>query len=327
MLHLIQSLPNEINQRLFSVVQKWPALSITSGVTLILGLAVLGVAAAGWPGQVTSNCYEDYLVTADCYCERLRGDKPGDVWFAQPMNTISNLWFIVSGLLIAYAADSRSFPSKQWWDERRNPITQDISYSIVYALTACLLGLGSICLHASFTTWGRQLDMCAMYFLASFSILYPFLKQNQVTKEQAFWLYVLMNAALVNWTFFVGSPDQTRKLFSTMIVSSWLMEIFAVDAYTIRQNKQARNILFFNIAMFAIATVQWKASESGGPLCEPDSLWQGHSLWHFQSAFAIAGLYSYYLMEDIRTGKVLIEETPRAEVLNDTGSDSDSVSS
>ena len=42
----------------------------------------------------------------------------------------------------------------------------------------------------------------------------------------------------------------------------------------------------------------WKASESAGPLCDPDSLWQGHSLWHLQSALVIAGQYFYYLAED-----------------------------
>lgn len=83
--------------------------------------------------------------------------------------------------------------------------------------------------------------------------------------------------------------------------------------------------------MFALAAVQWKASESGGPLCEPDSLWQGHSLWHFQSAFAIAGQYYYYLLEDIPSGKVFIENAPQADLVNDassdTSSDTESISS
>ena len=166
-----------------------------------------------------------------------------------------------------------------------------------------------------------------MYFLASFSILYPFVKHRQITEEHAAWLYVIMNVTLTYWTFSVGSPDQTRKLFTTMIVSSWLLEIFGVDEMTILRNKAARRILYFNIAMFVGAVVQWKASESGGPLCEPDSLWQGHSLWHFQSAFAIAGLYYFYLMEDIPIGKVFIENAPTVEFVSDSSSESGSMSS
>lgn len=280
------------------MLYQWPVVSICLSATAVSFFLVFLVANAGWPGPVTSNCYEDYLITADCYCERLRGDQPGDAWFAQPMNTFSNLWFVVSGLLIAYAADSRSFPSKEWWNTRSNLITQDKLYSTVYCLTACFVGVGSFCFHASFTTWGRQLDMLAMYFLASFGLVFLFLKRHQVSKEQAIWMYCVMNACLAYWTLVADSTKHTREVFTLMIISSWSLELFHIDQETAQCNKKARRILLGNICIFIFAVLVWKASESDGPWCDPESIWQGHSFWHFLTALAVAIQYFYYLAEN-----------------------------
>ncbi len=318
-------------ENLTNKVYHWPATSLCLGVTSLAFSFVILIAAAGWPGTIASNCYEDYLITADCYCERLRGEKPGDVWLAQPMNTISNLWFVVSGLVIAHASDSRSFPSRKWWEEKTNPITRDKLYSATYSLISCLLGVGSTCLHASFTAWGRQVDMIAMYLLASFSLIYPFLKNGTLNRQQAVWSYCFLSACLVYWTVAIGTPEQTRRLFTTLIVSSWAIELFTVDDDTAKHNKEARKILLSNVALFIVGVLIWKASESSGPLCYPDSLWQGHSLWHLQSAIAIAGQYFYYVAEDFPSEtklhvKFIFDNAPHAESITDSSSESGSVS-
>ena len=320
---MMASLQNKILQ--------WPALSICLGVTSVAFFIVFLIAAAGWPGPVTSNCYEDYLVTADCFCERLRGEKPGDAWFAQPMNTISNLWFVVSGLLIAYSADSRRFPSKETWETKTNPITQDKLYSTMFALASCLLGVGSTCLHASFTKWGRQVDMIAMYLIAGFSLLYPLVKNKTLTRKQFIISYCAVSAALMYWTVVIGTPEQTRRVFTALIVAAWSIEIFNVDEEYLNHNKLARKILLSTVAFFLGAVITWKTSESAGPLCFPDSLWQGHSLWHLQSAVAIAGQYFYYVAEDLpvvehKNVKFVFESTPHAESIADSSSESGSVS-
>lgn len=277
--------------------RRWPALAVSLSVTCISFVLLFCFAAAGWPGNVASNCYEDYLVTPDCFCEKLRGEKPGDVWIAQPVNTITNLWFIVVGLLIAYSSDTKRLPSKDWWEKNNNLMTQEKMYSVVYALNSCLLGVGSSFLHASFTTWGRQLDMIAMYLIGTFLVLYPLLRDGRLTRSQAIWTYCTTNLYLIYWAVFVATPDETRKLFTTFIVSSWAIEIFTVDSGWARQNQNPRKIFFANLVVFCLATLQWKASESGGPLCYPESIFQGHSLWHFQSAMGIGAVYFYYLGE------------------------------
>lgn len=287
-------------ERIQYTFRRWPALSTCFSVTCASFLLLFAFAAAGWPGTVASNCYEDYLITPDCYCERLRGTKPGDngVWIAQPVNTITNLWFVLVGLLIAYAADTKRLPSKEWWEHNHNLMTQDRLYSLVFALDACLVGVGSSFLHASFTTWGRQLDMIAMYLIASFVLLYPLLRDGRMTKQQAVWAYCCGNMYLIYWTVRVATPESARRLFTTLIATSWAFEILMVDPEWAKRNPKGRRIFFLNLAMFCVAAIQWKASESGGPLCFPDSIFfQGHSLWHFQSALGILGSFLYFLSE------------------------------
>jgi hypothetical protein len=286
-------------ERIQCTFRRWHALSTCLSVTCASFLLLFAFAAAGWPGSVTSNCYEDYLVTPDCFCERLRGTKPGDngVWIAQPVNTITNLWFVLVGLLIAYAADTKQLPSKEWWEHNHNLMTQDSLYSLVFALDTCLVGVGSSFLHASFTTWGRQLDMIAMYLVASFLLLYPLLRDGHMTKQQAVWAYCCGNMCLTYWTVRVATPESTRRLFTTLLATSWSIEILIVDPEWAKRNPKARRIFFLNFAMFCVAAIQWKASESGGPLCFPESIFQGHSLWHFQSALGIGGTFVYYLSE------------------------------
>jgi hypothetical protein len=327
-------------ERIQSTFCRWPVLSTCLSVTCASFLLFFAFAAAGWPGSVTSNCYEDYLVNPDCFCERLRGTKPGDndVWIAQPVNTISNLWFVLVGLLIAYTADAKRLPASKeccWWEHNHNLMTQDRLYSQVFALDACLLGVGSSFFHASFTTWGRQLDMIAMYWIASFLLLYPLLREGRITKQQAVWTYCCGNMCLMYWTVRVATPESSRRLFTTIITTSWAYEILMVDPEWAKLNSKGRRIFYVNLAMFCVAAIQWKASESGGPLCLPDSIFQGHSLWHFQGALGIGGSFLYYLAElgtpssssSNTKRRFMVENTPSTSITITTSTDSLSESS
>jgi len=306
---------------------RYPSLTFCVTITAVLFLVVIVLAANGWDGaEITSNCYEDYLTQPDCFCERLHGGKPGDVWIAQPINTITNLYFVLVGFWIAYVADSQyqtkllhipnwmlGLPSPEEDDggtiepnstdkqtlKPNNLMTESKIYATTLALSSCLLGVGSTMLHASFTNWGRQSDMFAMYLIATHMILYPLLRHKHITPDKAKLMYVLGNLGLGYWVTNVSTPLQARQLFTTLMVTSWGIEIWGVnDPKWLQANVKSRRIFFANLIMFVIAVIQWKASESGGPLCNPDSLWQGHSLWHFQSAVGIGGVFLYYLAEE-----------------------------
>jgi hypothetical protein len=42
------------------------------------------------------------------------------------------------------------------------------------------------------------------------------------------------------------------------------------------------------VAILALGGVVGTLSRTGGPLCNPDSLWQGHGFWHLAAAASLA---------------------------------------
>ena len=50
-------------------------------------------------------------------------------------------------------------------------------------------------------------------------------------------------------------------------------------------------------AAYLLASFIWRASQKGGSICEPDSLLQGHALWHILGAVAMFCFYRYFMTE------------------------------
>ena len=74
--------------------RKSTALISAATVSVISLSGLLTMAATRWPfPQIPEDCYQNYMTEEKCFCERPRGDEPGDVWFAQPANASSNLTY------------------------------------------------------------------------------------------------------------------------------------------------------------------------------------------------------------------------------------------
>lgn len=50
-------------------------------------------------------------------------------------------------------------------------------------------------------------------------------------------------------------------------------------------------------AAYFLASIIWRASQQGGAVCEPDTLLQGHALWHLLGAVAMYCFYHYFRTE------------------------------
>ena len=51
------------------------------------------------------------------------------------------------------------------------------------------------------------------------------------------------------------------------------------------------------VACLLISFAIWIPSKSGGPLCYPDSIFQGHAIWHVGTAIAV-GLFFLFLISE-----------------------------
>lgn len=158
-----------------SVWQKWRHV-IANIVLALVGWGVLfGYGLAGWPGESASEgpewCYVEPHAWGQCFCERLGRDAI----IKQPANTYTNLFYALGGLIIAFCADTRKYPSFQWW-ENANLMTFEVYFSMAYSLLLTNKSYTSAMLHAGWTLWTETVDIVGMLMIFSWILWFSITK-------------------------------------------------------------------------------------------------------------------------------------------------------
>ncbi len=212
-------------------------------------------------------------------------------WFVrQPANTVSNVGFVAAGLLIAWHAGIRG-----------NIGTSLSRYRHLATVMACLvvlLGPGSAAMHATQSAAGGHLDILSMYLFASFAASYATVR----------WLrggYELFAATFVGGVGFcelVGSwgvelpvvMHSGNAAFALLLVLATVLEAINM----LRGDTHAqRAYAYASLASILIAFAIWNGTKTW--LCDPQSLLQGHAIWHMLGALAAYFLYRYYASEGV----------------------------
>ena len=120
-----------------------------------LGLFTLAV-AFGWLGPDVDR--------GAVFCEV--SDGP----LEQPVNTLSNLGFVVAGLAIAVRAGRPGGLG-------RSTMARMPGLATAYACLVVLLGPGSMAMHATESAVGGHLDMLSMYLVAAFAASYAAMRR------------------------------------------------------------------------------------------------------------------------------------------------------
>lgn len=274
-----------------------------------------------WPfEQISEDCYENYVTEPNCFCERPRGDGPGDVFVAQPVNTISNMAFVVVGLLIALACD-KQFPRRYWHPQQNdNPLTRTKAYGTLLACVVCLQGPGSAALHASLTEVGRSIDQFCMYLIGVYALLYCATRRRRAFPFSVFLaLYITLASILLTMTIFSTNTMLKRIVFTLLLVLSLVVELYnrarsqmVLSCIGSKERKES-DVEDIRYAMAAFAAVAmgtgiWTLSKSQGPLCFPDSVFQGHAVWHVLTTTALGFIFLYFLSADKGTLSHDVEE-------------------
>lgn len=285
------------------VLSKWPVLSTTVLTTSVWLIIFFSVALAGWPGQ-KSGCFDDYLTDPNCFCERPRRDA----LIAQPANTWSNLSFIVVALFISWSADAKTFPNKSWWEDHDNLITNHKWFVMAYASIASFLGPGSMFMHASFTHWGGTLDVISMFLFVGFAAV--FVSTKLVLTLVGWHETVLKWAPLANalvyitlmsvmiWGYQVGAINGILLFEVFLYVSVGGEFLIRLIEWFVRKQRRANIWLYFlGVFFFGAAYAVWIPSRSGGAWCFPESVFQGHAVWHMLSALSVGTSFYFQLSE------------------------------
>jgi hypothetical protein len=210
----------------------------------------------------------------------------------QPVNTWSNLGFIIVGLIIGFTE------SKRHQRLRFKPFSRSLFFTTFYATLAVLLGPGSMAMHATTTKLGGFFDMLSMYMIASFLVSYASKRMFGLTPSGFVAVFVLLMSICIFFNF------QTFKVPFVGHVGSFVFGVLLIIAGIIEWiyffiRKVKINIAWGISAILAmlLAFYIWNISLTGKPFCDPSSLVQGHGIWHLLNATSIFLLYQYYVSE------------------------------
>lgn len=255
--------------------QPWPRqLALALGLTVLAGFGtVLLLMAFGpdWSVYAPASC-----TATRCFCEVPRIGA----LILQPANSWSSLGFVFAGFLMIVLARGPG------WQSAMTPVA-----ATAFGVTAIIVGLGSVLLHATLTLWGQFFDVVGMYLVGSFLLVSALARWRGIPDRHAVQLYALLCVALV--AVLIVAPEVRRWLFAVVLILAILLELgFA------RPRRPGVRLRFYllGILVNAIAFAIWNLDQHG-LACSPSSLIQGHAVWHLLGAVAMWMTFAYFRSE------------------------------
>jgi hypothetical protein len=266
-----------------------------AGLAVLL-LTILILGAAGWPGG-RNTCYQ---TPGHCYCENIIKNDPGSSpilthpgVFAQPVNTWSNIGFMLVGLAMLWwigweRATGRLSP-------HHNMMTRGTLFATMYGAFTVFLGPGSMMFHASMRQWAGWFDPVSMNLFMAFIPAYNLVRRFNWPRWAGVVVYLVANVI----EGILNAVDIDHSLIWFAILGGIALVSQILVLFSPIQTSIGGRIFFAGGAVaFVAAFVIWALSWTEGPLCDPNSLIQGHGVWHLLSAVAVGCLYMYFRMED-----------------------------
>lgn len=200
-------------------------------------------------------------------CERLR-----DGWVAQPVNTVSSVALVAAAPVLA------------WW-ARRHPTVARVPAA---ALTAGLLtaGMGSVDYHgpqSPLAQWGHDWGVAVPLVAAVHADLTTLVPTTPRVADTA------LAASLVTLGVVLARHPQSGPPMAAVAAGALGVAEGALWRRGRRPGPRPRSAGLLTAAGAAtvVGTAAQVLTRTGRPWCRPDSVLQGHALWHICSAVAL----------------------------------------
>jgi Ceramidase len=244
------------------------------------GLLVIAV-GGGWLGPDVGRGAN--------FCEAAR-----DGWVKQPANSLSNLGFVVAGLLVAWRAGRR--------DQLGDVLPRHDGLATSYACVVVVLGPASAAMHATQSEHGGDLDLLSMYLVASFAAAYALMRwvrQGRVLFAQLFLLFVAACELIGLYDGTVPVVEQSGNIaFAALLLTAVVLEIRLWLRAGRGSEQEPRTDLRWGAASLGtilVAFAIWNVTKSAW--CDPHSLLQGHAAWHLLCAASAYLLFRLWASE------------------------------
>ena len=276
-----------------------------------------------------------YLIgEASRWCERVSGGL-----FREPLNTLSNLGFMVSGLYMFWIICN----DKQ---DSSNPFIGITPISLLYASVVIFLGPGSMLMHGTNTNWGGWADNLSMIMFIILPWLYNIYSMSNWTSKKLISIYISIVLIYSIWRWFTDwglginfnlfgvsiglwaisetlyrfwTPSfrflsgfvgfivlllfgtMPNEVFNNFSEYWWVILFWLPGLLATKKPVNTRTYKWYFLGMIAYfsAFAIWLTGVPDNELCEPDSIIQAHSIWHLLSALA-----TYFFFLHFRDEKV-----------------------
>ncbi|MFN6127501.1 MAG: ceramidase domain-containing protein [Planctomycetota bacterium] len=224
--------------------------------------------------------------------------------FRTQANTWSNLAYVLVGLYcIGLGATDLRSTSRT----RRNYVLDTPAMTILMGIACCYLGIGSGLFHASLTRWGQQLDVGAMYtpllVCIAINLGRYFPRMWRVSSDLTFPVWpvlvtcVVIVAALLYYYKWSMPASQVLPVHILMVIAFAVADCIPYPR-GIQHSTLRKRWLLISLSCLALA-ITFRQLDVAGRFGTPDSLVQGHALWHLLTAASLGAMYVYYRSESV----------------------------
>ena len=290
--------------------------------------------ALSYFGLIQSSESIHLIGEASRWCERVSGGL-----FREPLNTLSNLGFMVVGLYMFWVICNDR-------QDSTNPFIGITPISLLYASVVIFLGPGSMLMHGTNTEWGGWADNLSMIMFIILPWLYNIYSMSNWTSKQLLSIYASVVIIYSIWRWFTDwglginfnlfgvsiglwaisetlyrfwSPPfrllsgfvgfivlmlfgtMPNEVFNNFSEYWWVILFWLPGLLATNKPLNTRTYKWYFLGMIAYfsAFAIWLTGVPDNELCEPDSIIQAHSIWHLLSALA-----TYFFFLHFRDEKV-----------------------
>ena len=273
-----------------------------------------------------------FIGEASRWCERISGGP-----FREPVNTLSNLGFMVVGLYILYKlTNETSF----------NEFSGLNKITILYGVCVVYLGPGSMMMHGTNTEWGGWADNLSMVMYIIIPWLYNIYKMSNWTVNTFMKVYFsivtfyavmrgffgdgmgiglnLFGVSIGLWViseflYKFWSPNMRfisgfvgflvlmlfgtfpAEVFSNIGDYWWIIFFWLPGLLATNKPKGIRTYRWYFAGMVAYmsAFAIWLTGVPDSESCNPDSIFQAHGFWHLLTALSTILFFYHYRSEKL----------------------------
>ena len=241
------------------------------------------------------------------FCEMNRMDE----LVRQPSNTWSNLGYFLVGLFtLTLGIHDLKYAERKKSD---NFLVRYPVFSLMFGASAIYLFVGSFFYHASLSRFFQKLDQAGMYSIVIMILVFNLYKIFPLIrlggKFRSSHALMVGFAVALNYLIY----HNLFKVDINILFPSLVTIVFLTSCYYllfVSKEHYFTNYLWAAVSILVLAAIIWILDRTD-TVCNPESIFQGHALWHLFTAASILFTYLYYRSGIAPLDKVILAKQQR----------------